>query len=412
MENACTHTLNAVNKKNSLLFLITLTLMSTAGLVGSDVYLPMLPEIGQLLMKDSHAIQFTLSIYLFGLSMGQLICGPLTDRYGRKKLLIGGMFLYFLASLACAFSTTYSQLLVARLAQALGASTGLVIGRAIVGDLYNAREAGKLFSTIFPFVGMSPAISPVIGGLIGYHFGWPATFAFVGLFALSVIILSFYHIHETLSIEKRKPLHLWRILATYPAVLKNKRFIFYVSAPCIAYMAYFAYIAQSPFIFHALGYGDRAVGFFYITLSITYVSGNLLGKKLLHSFTLDKTLQVGYCFFVSGGFLLALTGMLNWPLSMMLASISLLTLGNGFLIPLGAAGVVNSCSGAIGYTSGLLGFLQLGVAAITTAYIEVVSHNEIYRLGLFIFLVTLVGLFLHLMLRKSSIDHDQCSSSE
>jgi DHA1 family bicyclomycin/chloramphenicol resistance-like MFS transporter len=293
MENTCAKTLNTVNIKNSLLFLITLTLMSTAGLVGSDVYLPTLPEIGQLLMKDSHAMQFTLSIYLFGLSIGQLICGPLTDRYGRKKLLIVGMCLYLIASIACAFSITYSQLLIARLIQALGASTGLVIGRAIVGDLYDARDAGKIFSTIFPFVGMSPAISPVIGGLIGYHFGWPATFIFVGLFAFSVIILSFYYIHETLSIEKRKPLHLWHILTTYPAVLKNKKFIFYASAPCIAYIAYFAYIAQSPFIFHTLGYGERVIGFFYITLSITYVAGNLLGKKLLHRFTLDQTLRVG-----------------------------------------------------------------------------------------------------------------------
>ncbi len=407
MENARAHTLNGVNKKNSLLFLITLTLMSTAGLVGSDVYLPTLPEIGHLLMKDSHAMQFTLSIYLFGLSIGQLICGPLTDRYGRKKLLIGGMFLYLLASLACAFSTTYSQLLIARLAQALGACTGLVIGRAIVGDLYDARDAGKIFSTIFPFVGMSPAISPVIGGLIGYHFGWPATFVFVGLFALSVIVLSFYYIHETLSFDKRIPLHLWNILKNYPAVFKNKKFILYVSAPCMAYIAYFAYIAQSPFIFHALGYGERAIGFFYITLSITYVAGNLLGKKLLHSFTLDKTLRIGYCFFVFGGFLLALTGILDWPLSMMVVSISLLTLGNGFLIPLGAAGVVSSCSVAVGYASGLLGFLQLGVAAITTAYIAVLSNNEIYRLGLFIFIVTVVGLFLHLILKKSSIDYEK-----
>lgn len=407
MENPCTHTLNVANKKRCLLFLITLTLMSTAGLVGSDVYLPTLPEIGQLLMKDSHAMQFTLSIYLFGLSFGQLIFGPLTDRYGRKKLLMGGMFLYLLASLACAFSTTYSQLLAARLAQALGACTGLVIGRAIVGDLYDARDAGKIFSTIFPFVGMSPAISPVIGGLIGYHFGWPATFFFVGLFALSVIILSFYHIHETLSIEKRKPLHLLNILRTYPAVLKNKRFLFYVSAPCIAYIAYFAYIAQSPFILHSLGYGERAIGFFYITLSITYVAGNLLGKKLLHSFTLDKTLRIGYCFFVAGGFFLALAGIFSWPLSMMVISISLLTLGNGFLIPLGAAGAVSSCSGSVGYASGLLGFLQLGAAAITTAYIAALSNNQIVRLGLFIFLATLVGLFLHLMLRKSSIDYEK-----
>jgi DHA1 family bicyclomycin/chloramphenicol resistance-like MFS transporter len=116
-----------------------------------------------------------------------------------------------------------------------------------------------------------------------------------------------------------------------------------------------------------------------------------------------------YCFFVSGGFLLAVTGILDWPLSMMVISISLLTLGNGFLIPLGAAGVVSSYSRAVGYASGLLGFLQLGAAAITTAYIEILSNNEIYRLGLFILFATLIGLFLHLILRKSRIDYEKQS---
>lgn len=407
MEKTCPQPLNLLSKNKKWLFLLTLTLMSMAGLVGSDVYLPTLPEIGQALQRDHHEMQFTLSIYLFGLSVGQLICGPLTDCYGRKKLLLIGMFIYFFASFACAFSANYSQLLIARLVQALGASTGLVIGRAIVGDLYNTREAGKIFSTIFPFVGMSPAISPVIGGLIGYQFGWPATFIFVGLFALSTILLSIYCIHETLEITKRKSLNLWYVLTSYPKMLKNKTFILYASAPCFAYIAYFAYIAQSPFILNALGYGERAIGFFYIGLAITYVVGNLLGKKLLHHFTLDKTMQLGYCFFVVGGFFMALTGVLHWPLSMMVISISLLTLGNGFLIPLGAAGVVSSCTSSVGYASGLLGFLQLGVAGITTAYIAILSHNEIERLGLFIFSASLAGFVLRLLLRKSRVDYEQ-----
>lgn len=398
MENRSSKFTHGLNKTKSWLFLVTLTLMSTAGLVGSDVYLPTLPEIGKALMKDSHSMQFTLSIYLFGLSIGQLICGSLIDRYGRKKLLLLGMFLYFFASIVCAFSTTYLEFVIARLFQALGACTGLVIGRAIVGDLYEAKEAGKIFASIFPFVGMSPAISPVIGGLIGYHFGWEANFLFVALFAFSIILLSFYYIHETLAIEKRKPLNFLPILKTYLALLKNGRFILYVSAPCVAYIAYFAYIAQSPFIFNSLGYGERAIGFFYITLSITYVLGNLLGKKILNHFELNKTLRIGYALFIFGGFIFALSGALNWPLGMMIISISILTLGNGFLIPLGTAGALSSSQGAIGYASGLLGFLQLGLAGATTAYIALLSHNEINRLGLVIFSVTVIGIFLHFIL--------------
>ena len=154
------------------LFLLMLMLMSTAGLVGSDLYLPMMPAIGKVLHQDTPSMQLTLGIYLFGLSIGQLVLGPIIDRFGRKKPLIIGMMIYLLASMLCALSSSYSLLLLSRLIQALGACSGLIIGRAIVSDIFDAKEAGKVFSTIFPFVGMSPAISPVLGGFIGYYFGW------------------------------------------------------------------------------------------------------------------------------------------------------------------------------------------------------------------------------------------------
>ena len=127
------------------LFLFMLMLMSAAGLVGSDVYLPMLPELGKQLLRDPHEMQFTLGIYLLGLSLGQLMLGPLTDRFGRRKLLIGGMVIYFLASLGCAAAINYPMLLTFRFIQAMGACSGLIIGRAIVGDVYDAQQSAKRF---------------------------------------------------------------------------------------------------------------------------------------------------------------------------------------------------------------------------------------------------------------------------
>ncbi|RDI37587.1 multidrug effflux MFS transporter [Aquicella lusitana] len=384
------------------LFLLILMLMSTAGLVGSDVYLPTLPAIGKALQHDPHAMQLTLGIYLFGLSIGQLILGPLTDRFGRKKLLVLGMFVYLFASVSCAFSVTYSQMLVSRFIQAIGACSGLIIGRAIVGDLFDAKEAGKIFSTIFPFVGMSPAISPVIGGFIGYYFGWQATFLFVGLFALTVAILAVYFLPETLSEKNRQSLHLLKVISAYPKLFFNKKFIAYVSVPCTAYIAYFAYIAQSPFIFHANGFGERAIGAFYISLSLTYVLGNLTGRRLLNSFELDQVIYVGFVAFNLGGLLLLLAGMIHLPLYMMVASVSILTFGNGFLIPLGTAGVISSFSKSTGYASGLLGFLQLGVAALSSSLVGPLSKNSVLNLGIYIFVTTLLGIILFAAFNKKS----------
>lgn len=386
---------NITDKKNQgWLFLVILILMSTAGLVGSDVYLPTLPQIGVALQQSVHAMQLTLGIYLFGLSIGQLILGPLTDRFGRKILLILGMIIYFLASLLCAFSETITQLLVFRFIQAIGASSGLVIGRAIVGDLFDAKQAGKVFSTIFPFVGMSPAISPVIGGFIGFYFGWQATFVFIAFFALTIIILAASFLHETLSENNRLTIHVIKVIAAYPKLFFNKKFIAYASAPCIAYMAYFAYIAESPFIFHSHGFGERAIGSFYIALSVTYVIGNLIGKRLLNRFDLNHIIYLGYTAFNIGSLLLLLSVFINLPLYIMIISISILTFGNGFLIPMGTAGVISSFSKSTGYTSGLLGFLQLGLASFSASFVGIISKYSIHNFGIYIFSITLFGITL------------------
>lgn len=389
-----THNNIAFVTQHRRLFLFILMLMSAAGLVGSDVYLPTLPEIGKQLQQNPHEMQFTLGIYLLGLSLGQLILGPLTDRFGRRNLLIGGMVIYFLASLGCAASVNYTMLLTFRFIQAIGACSGLIIGRAIVGDVYDAQQSAKTFSIIFPFVGMSPAISPFIGGFIGHYFNWQATFIFVSLFALLIAVLVSYFMPETLDEKNRQPLHFLKIISAYPKLLTTRKFIAYVSAPCTAYIAYFAYISQSPFIFHAQGFGERAIGSFYITLALTYVVGNLIARWLLNYFELNKVLYIGYALFNVGGLLFLIVGAAHLPLYAMVAAISILTLGNGFLIPLGVAGVVSSFAKTTGYASGLLGFLQLGVAALSASFIDAISQNSIYILGVYIFVTTVLGLFL------------------
>lgn len=386
-------------KTNKWLFLLTLTLMSMAGLVGSDVYLPTLPAIGVALQRDPHAMQITLSIYLFGLAVGQLFLGFLTDRYGRKKIVIIGMLVYLIASLSCAFSINYYQLVFSRLIQSLGACSGLVIGRAIVGDLYSPKEASRVFSTIFPFVGMSPAISPVIGGFLGHYFGWQMNFYFVALFAFTIIALVHYTLPETMSPKKIQLLKFMLVFHTYIAILFNKKFLLYALAPCTAYIAYFAYIAQSPFIFYAHGFGEQQIGFFYVTLSLSYVAGNLVGKKMLKFIEIDSIIKWGYIIFNTGSFSLLSSGFFTNSLLIMIISISILTFGNGFLISFGTARVVSSFSTSGGYASGLLGFFQLGLAGLSSSLIGILSQNSIEKMGIYIVTVTLLGLFFNYILK-------------
>jgi DHA1 family bicyclomycin/chloramphenicol resistance-like MFS transporter len=381
--------------------------MSTAGLIGSDVYLPTLPTIGQFFGKTPSAMQFTLAIYLLGLALGQLLLGPLTDRYGRKILLLIGMLLYFSASIGCAFSGSYEQMLTWRFVQALGAASGLVIGRAIVGDLFDIKEAGKVFSSIFPFVGMSPAISPVIGGYLGFYLGWQSTFIFVALFAIVTMLLAFFFVPETLTEGKKQRLHLLKIFSSYPKLFCQKKFIAYASTPCIAYIAYFGYIAESPFIFHNYGYSEKAIGTFYISLSITYVAGNLLGKKLLNFLSLDKSLLLGYGIFNLGGVFLILSSLFHAKLVFMIIGVSIITFGNGFLIPQGTAGVISTFSKTAGYASGLLGFLQLGAASLSSSFVNRLSEGSISKLAVYLFCTTLIGAAIFLFFNREKKPYAQ-----
>lgn len=382
------------NKSERWLFLLIIVLMSVAGLIGYDIYLPAMPQIGMYFHQSMHVVQLTLGVYLIGLSMGQLILGPITDRFGRKKLLIVGMIGYFFSSIFCAFSHSITEMIFFRLIQAISSCSGLIIGRAIVGDLFDAKESGKIFSTIFPFVGMSPAISPVIGGFLSYYFGWQSTFLLMALFAAIIAILVVYFLHETLLESNQRELHFKKILMGYLELIKNRKFIAYAAAPCIAYVAYFAYITQSPFLFHAYGYGERAIGSFYIALSFTYVTGNLIGRRLLASMQLNALIYLGFVFFCFGGLLLLVTIVAGFPLYMIIISFSILTFGNGFLIPLGTAGVMSSFSKSTGYASGLLGFIQLGSAATSSSLIGFFSKHSINYFGLYIFFATIVGLLI------------------
>jgi len=380
------------------LLILMLGMMGVASFLGSDVYLPALPDIGIVMHHTTHAMQFTLGIYLLGLSVGQVILGPLSDAYGRRHVVLWSMVLFLLASLSCAVSVSYNQLLLSRLFQAFGASAGLVLGRAIIRDLYDEKEAGRVIATIFPFMGASPALSPLIGGFLSHYFGWRSTFLLVTLFALAILVLVLCFFHESLNPSHRQSWSFRGILNNYPKVILKKAFWFYAIAPCTSYLAFFAYMSETPFIFHHHGFTDKEIGFLYLNLSATYIVGNFVARHLLKKHKLVTLLRVGYCFFSVGAFMLFATSSVGFSVLAMMISTSLLTFGNGFLMPLGTTGAVSSVTQYVGYASGLLGFIQLGVASLSSSVIGIVSYDSLFRMSLYILCVAVVGVLAHAML--------------
>lgn len=380
----------------NFIFLLSLAMMSMSGLVATDIFIPALSVMMDDISMTSLQAQSVISIFLLGIALMQLIYGPVSDCFGRKPLLLWGVGLFTVVSFLLAFSTSYPQMVVFRFIQAIGACVGLTLGRAIVADLYDKETAGKIFLIIFPFVGMSPAIAPVIGSVLSSSFGWRSCFIFTGLFSGFLFLLLLLFLVESKPKEKRSPFRLSSLVRTYGHVLTTPAFLPYTLVVCFAYAAYFAYISESPFLLDHQGLTPKTIGYSYISLSLLYVAGNLCARRMIVHLGLDRTLLVGHCFFlIGGGFFFFALAIFPQIFALSVFGISLVAFGNGHLLPLGTAGGITANSALSGAASGLLGCLQLAATAAAAQLIGIFSGHDPFKIGGFIFLICLSGFVLY-----------------
>ncbi|MCZ2328851.1 multidrug effflux MFS transporter [Bartonella sp. F02] len=378
--------------KPTLFFIVSMICLSIGGLISTDIFLPALDPMRQHYHVTESQIQNAIAIFLFAMALGQLIYGPLSDNFGRKKTLLLGLFIWLFATCSILYTVDSHSFLLLRFLQGLGACAGIVISRAMINDSLDKKAAARLYLVIFPFVGTSPALAPFIGGLLLNAFPWQATFIFLSFFILWTIVLSSFVLTETLPGHKRHPFSLMGIVKNSLEVLNNKQFVFYALIPCFAYATYFAYIVESPFLLKILGWPVHFIGYSYIGVSLTYVLGNLTARWFLKQKSMEKTIQYGYVIFMLGGVLFALQMYVSpWPAVTTVIAISVLTFGNGFLLPLGTALAIASHSHAAGAASGVMGALQLGSAALSAAVIGKLSGHDPWTVGLLLAVCCLVG---------------------
>jgi DHA1 family bicyclomycin/chloramphenicol resistance-like MFS transporter len=378
-----------VNVSHCIL-LTVLVLLSANGLIASDINLPGMEIAALALHAPISSLQQTFSIYLIGLAAAQVVCGPLSDTYGRRSLVMGGLLLFIVGSILCALSSNTTVFAVGRLLQALGAGAGVVIGRAIVVDIFDKQAAARMFATIMPIVGASPALSPIIGGYLTLYISWRAPFLFTAALGVLTLILVFARIPETFSKEEKKRA-LLGTLKSYPRLLINPTFLAYTVNLGIAYAAYFGYLAASPVIFGQMGLGPDLISYCYISVAISYIVGNLISRNLVANYAINRLLLVGYAIFMAGALSFFLFS-LNNPTSPMpvLLTMAIMTLGNGFLIPLSYAGGIASFPHNAGAASGLMGALQLATGSLAI-YIVALVVNDAYQLSLFMVATAIIG---------------------
>ncbi|MBN9453941.1 MAG: multidrug effflux MFS transporter [Bosea sp.] len=298
-------------RPDTLAMTAVLAMLTALGPLSTDFYLPSLPEIARVMETDVAGAQATLSSFLFGFAAGQILWGPLSDRLGRRPVLLAGLGLFGLATLACALAPSIGALTAARAFQALGASGPIVLGRAMVRDLYDGPRAGRELARMGMIMGLVPAVAPVIGGVLQVAFGWRSTFLASLAFGLVLAVVIVTVMPETLRARSPQPLSLIGIFRGFGTLLHNRAFRVYVALTALAYAGLFAFISGSSFVLIGV-YGLTPIeyGFSFGFGVLGYITGTIIAQRLVGRRGMDGVIAIGVACLAGGG-LAMLVGVLT-----------------------------------------------------------------------------------------------------
>lgn len=359
----------------NLRILLLLGALSAFGPLAIDFYLPSFPALAQAFATDVERVQLTLAVYFIGLAGGQLIYGPLADRFGRRRPLIFGVLLFSLASVVCALASSLEWLIAARFLQALGGCAGMVIARAVVRDLCDPLASAKVFSQLMLVMGLAPILAPLAGGVLLTQFGWQSIFVCLTLFSGLCALAVAWWLPETLA-RPATPAALRAAPAQYLRLLKDRQFIGHALTGGLVMAGMFAYIAGSPFVFIQLYqvpaqsygwvFGSNAAGF----IVFAQVNAWLL-RRHGPAYWLRRSVWV----YLAGSLALLAVSLAQpahlWPL---LLPLFVVVASLGCLLPNTSACAMAGQAAHAGSASALLGFIQFALAAGASALVGVL-HN-------------------------------------
>jgi MFS transporter, DHA1 family, multidrug resistance protein len=346
-----------------------LAALSAIGPLTTDMYLPSLPDIARQLDASTPQVQFTISAYLIGFAIGQIFYGPVSDRHGRKPVLLAAIALYCVASLVCALSTSIEMLIVARGVQALGGSGGIVLTRAIVRDIYSGPRAGRELSLIASVMALAPVLAPIVGGVLQTGFGWRAVFLTLVAAGLVGVIVVWMLLPETLKARAAEPVSMTSMFRSYRVVARNSSYLAYLSITSASFAGLFAWISGAAFVLQGLyGLTPFDFGVAFALGSLGYMTGSALAARIVVRFGLDGVLGIGGCACAAGGLgMVAATALgLTSSLSLVLP-VAVYLAGLGMVLPQGIAGAMTPFPERAGAASSLFGFVQQSVAALCGA---------------------------------------------
>lgn len=382
--------------KHRFRIILILGAMTTLVPFSVDSYLPAVPEIAARFGTTAATMSFSLSTFFMGFAIGQLLYGPLLDRFGRKMPLYYGLGISIIFSLACLLSWNETVFMLFRFLQALGASAATVAAITMVRDYFSQKESAKVFSMLILVIGSSPLLAPTIGGAISTTLGWRWIFVFLSLLAILLFILVRFFLPVKYRPDREISLTLKHQASRYISIFREPQFLAYALAGAFSFASLFIYVAGSPVIFlEVFQVGPRTFGLIFALLSVGFIGGSQLNILLLRRFTSRQIFRVALLLQVItalGFFLGAYQGWVGQTATLIFLFLLLLCLG--FISPNALSLALEPFEGNLGSASALLGTIRIGVAGLASASIGFFNTTSITPIALMMASVILMAMLI------------------
>ncbi|NNH36266.1 multidrug effflux MFS transporter [Acinetobacter sp. NIPH 2377] len=385
----------STNKSYTLGWVFLLTLLTAFSALSTDMYLPALPMMAAEYQVSTQMIANTLGAYFLGLACGQLIYGPLSDRYGRKPPLYFGLMIYIVASLCCAIAPNDTILLIFRVLQAFGGCAGVVIVRAAIRDRLNMKESAQVFSTMLLAMGLAPILAPAFGALLIQYFHWSSIFYLLTAIGVVTLVLVHFYFDETLPQSNLQNISARQISKNYLRLFKDQTFAIPMFAGAMLYGTLYCYISASSNLFiNFLKVPEQQFAYLFGLNAFGLMLFAFINKRLIHYFSVSHLFILGALIQISGVFIISLNA---WSYTinpyLICSGLFLLVGGIGFTGPNSMAIVMQNQVKQAGLASALMGGVQFFCGFIMTIFLSILPFNILQNMSIIMLITGLPSVY-------------------
>jgi len=386
---------------STALQIAVLAALASIGTLATNILLPSLPQMAVSLQVTTPAVTASITIFLLVFALGQLLVGPISDRYGRRIPVLAGFAVFIAGSIWCGLSNDLPSLLIGRAIQAAGACSTSVLSRAIARDLYSGPALARALTLVMIAQAAAPGFSPLLGGGLDYAFGWRSEFVFVGIFALLSALAFALVLGETHN-ATRVPLNPLAITQTYLKLAVNRHFLIPAATVGLIMGGLFSMFSAAPrVLIEGYGFTPIALGVFFASTVMVVFGSGMLAARLAPRFGLDRAIRYGLLLAFIGSLAVLATAFFNGSVATFIASICVFLLGMGVVNPLGTAQALSPFGTHAGAASALLGFWQMMGAAIGVSLAATIVPQASLALGIVLVAACLIAIVLYAMRAKT-----------